>query len=46
MNFNDLFHFLEELQQNNDKEWMDSNRKWYKSLRNDFIAWLDDLDMT
>ncbi len=46
MNFNDLFHFLEELQKNNNKEWMDANRKWYKSLRNDFIAWLDDLDMT
>ncbi|MCK0159957.1 DUF2461 domain-containing protein [Allomuricauda sp. F6463D] len=46
MNFNELFHFLEELQQNNNKEWMDTNRKWYKSLRNDFIAWLDDLDMT
>jgi len=47
MNFNDLFHFLEELQQNNNnKEWMDANRKWYKSLRNDFIVWLDDLDMT
>ncbi|WP_349351518.1 DUF2461 family protein [Flagellimonas sp. MMG031] len=28
MDFNDLFHFLEELQQNNNKEWMDANRKW------------------
>lgn len=25
---------------------MDANRKWYRSLRNDFIVWLDDLDMT
>lgn len=46
MNFKDLFHFLEELQQNNNKEWMDANRKWYRSLRHDFIVWLDDLDLT
>ncbi|WP_072882240.1 DUF2461 domain-containing protein [Flagellimonas taeanensis] len=46
MNFKDLFHFLEELQQNNNKEWMDANRKWYRSLRNDFVVWLDDLDLT
>lgn len=25
---------------------MDANRKWYRSLRNDFVAWLDDLDLT
>ncbi|MEZ4808950.1 MAG: DUF2461 domain-containing protein [Allomuricauda sp.] len=46
MNFKDLFHFLEELQQNNNKEWMDVHRKWYRSLREDFIYWLDDLDLT
>ena len=46
MNFKDLFHFLEELQQNNNKEWMDAHRKWYRSLREDFIYWLDDLDLT
>ena len=46
MNFSDLFRFLEELQQNNNKEWMDANRKWYRSLRYDFITWLDDLDLT
>lgn len=46
MNFEDLFNFLTELQQNNTKEWMDANRKWYKSLRGDFILWLDSLDMT
>lgn len=46
MNFQDLFAFLTELQQNNTKEWMDANRKWYKSLRTDFILWLDGLDMT
>lgn len=46
MDFKDLFRFLEELQQNNNKEWMDVNRKWYRSLRHDFITWLDDLDLT
>ncbi len=25
---------------------MDTNRKWYRSLREDFIVWLDDLDLT
>ena len=46
MNFQDLFNFLDKLQQNNSKEWMDANRKWYKSLRNDFVLWLDKLDYT
>ncbi|WP_298541562.1 DUF2461 domain-containing protein [uncultured Aquimarina sp.] len=44
MNFNDLFQFLSELQQNNNKEWMDANRKWYQQIRNSFINWLDNLD--
>ncbi|NJB37721.1 DUF2461 domain-containing protein [Croceivirga sp. JEA036] len=46
MNFTQLFNFLEELQQNNNTEWMDANRKWYQSLRSDFIVWLDDLNQT
>jgi uncharacterized protein (TIGR02453 family) len=46
MNFQDLFNFLTQLQQNNTKEWMDANRKWYKSLRGDFVLWLDGLDIT
>jgi len=41
MDFNALFQFLEELQQNNHKEWMDANRKRYQEVRNDFISWLD-----
>ena len=45
MNFTDLFDFLTQLQRNNNKEWMDANRKWYHRLRNDFIAWLDRLDL-
>lgn len=46
MDFHNLFDFLTELKQNNTKEWMDANRKWYRSLREDFIVWLDDLDLT
>lgn len=46
MDFHDLFDFLDQLQQNNNKEWMDANRKWYQSLRKEFIHWLDDLDTT
>ncbi|MDH7445248.1 DUF2461 domain-containing protein [Aquimarina sp. 2201CG14-23] len=44
MNFSNLFQFLSELQQNNNKEWMDANRKWYHQVRNSFIQWLDELD--
>ncbi|NAY90540.1 TIGR02453 family protein [Muricauda sp. JGD-17] len=46
MDFRNLFDFLEQLQQNNNKEWMDTHRKWYRSLRAEFILWLDDLDAT
>ncbi|WP_422860323.1 DUF2461 domain-containing protein [Flagellimonas sp. S174] len=46
MNFKELFDFLQQLRQNNSKDWMDANRKWYTSLRKDFIVWLDDLDYT
>ncbi|MBT8205575.1 MAG: DUF2461 domain-containing protein [Eudoraea sp.] len=44
MDFAKLFAFLEALQSNNNKSWMDANRKWYQEVRNDFILWLDDLD--
>lgn len=44
MDFHEMFNFLEKLQANNNKEWMDANRKWYRSLRGDFILWLDRLD--
>lgn len=29
----DIFKFLEALQQNNSKEWMDANRKWYEETK-------------
>jgi len=45
MDFNTLFSFLEQLQKNNHKDWMDANRKWYHQIRNDFIAWLDMLNL-
>ncbi|MGI9553016.1 MAG: DUF2461 domain-containing protein [Aurantibacter sp.] len=44
MDFKNLIHFLKELNQNNSKEWMDQNRKWYKEVRDDYMAWLDKMD--
>ncbi len=44
MNYKNLVAFLKELQKNNNKEWMDANRKWYTEVRNDFIGWLDQLN--
>ena len=46
MDFKKLIQFLKELQKNNSKEWMDRNRSRYKSLRKEFIQWLDELDHT
>ncbi len=46
MNFNKLFDFLSELENNNSKVWMDINRKRYKEIRSEFISWLDDMDNT
>ena len=44
MDFKALFSFLETLQKNNNKQWMDQNRKQYRDLRNQFIHWLDKLN--
>jgi uncharacterized protein (TIGR02453 family) len=44
MNFTALFNFLEELQQNNNKDWMDANRNWYEEVRDSFIGWLDTMN--
>ncbi len=44
MDFASLFQFLEDLQKNNHKEWMDVNRKRYHAVRNSFVQWLDALD--
>jgi len=45
MNFENLFIFLKDLQQNNHKEWMDANRKRYNTIRNEYLSWLVNLDM-
>lgn len=46
MDFTSLFDFLEALNRNNHKEWMDRHRATYRALRSEFIAWLDHLDTT
>jgi len=45
MHFPQLFEFLELLQKNNSKEWMDENRSYYHQVRDAHIAWLDQLSM-
>lgn len=44
MDFKSLLEFLRALQKNNSKEWMDRHRKQYRSLRDDFVHWLDQMD--
>ncbi len=44
MGFIELYTFLEQLQKNNSKEWMDTNRIEYKAVRIFFIRWLDELN--
>lgn len=44
MDFQNQIDFLKQLQQNNSKEWMDANRKWYKQVRDDYIAWLNEMN--
>jgi len=45
MDFERLFDFLETLNANNSKEWMDENRKEYESVKADYVKWLEDLDL-
>lgn len=45
MNFENLFQFLEELQVNNHKDWMDDNRKRYHTIRGEYLKWLMQLDV-
>lgn len=45
MNFDTLFQFLEELQVNNHKDWMDDNRKRYHNIRDEYLKWLMQLDV-
>jgi uncharacterized protein (TIGR02453 family) len=45
MDFIALFNFLDDLQRNNNKDWLDRHRARYLALRDDFIKWLDALDL-
>lgn len=45
MDFERLFDFLETLNANNSKEWMDENRKEYEYVKADYVKWLEDLDL-
>lgn len=44
MSFYDLYDFLRDLESNNNKDWMDKNRKRYHTIRNWYIAWLDKMN--
>jgi len=44
MDFNLVYDFLERLNKNNTKEWMDEHRKEYYKVRDTYIAWLQDLN--
>ena len=44
MSFRKLYDFLNELQDNNSKEWMDDHRKHYVELREWFISWLNEMN--
>ena len=44
MNFNELYDFLRDLESNNNKEWMDNNRKRYHNVRDQYIEWLDKMN--
>ncbi len=46
MNFKKLYDFLRDLERHNSKEWMDKNRKRYKDVRDAYIHWLDNLDVS
>lgn len=41
MNLTNSLSFLEQLAQNNTKEWMDANRDWYQDCRKEFIHFVE-----
>ncbi|WP_432412707.1 DUF2461 domain-containing protein [Rasiella sp. SM2506] len=45
MSFSVLYKFLEELQQNNTKEWMDIHREQYHAVRDFYIDWLHTMNV-
>ena len=44
MSFYDLFEFLRRLHKNNNKDWMDANRKEYYRVRDFYIDWLENMN--
>lgn len=46
MSFSGLYDFLERLQKNNHKQWMDAHRKEYHEVRDFFVDWLDRMNDT
>ena len=45
MNFKNQIEFLKQLQKNNSKDWMDANRKWYLQVRDEYIDWLNSMNI-
>ncbi len=45
MSFYKLFDFLQDLNANNNKEWMDEHRKRYHEIRDFYIDWLNQMDI-
>ncbi|WP_115867595.1 DUF2461 domain-containing protein [Marinoscillum furvescens] len=43
MSLSNSLKFLDQLAQNNSKEWMDANKSWYQECRKEFIAFVDEL---
>ena len=43
MALKDTFDFLSELKENNHKEWFDSNRPRYKTIRDEFMGFIGNL---
>lgn len=44
MNFKELYSFLRDLQENNNKAWLDENRNRYEDVRDGYIDWLDQMN--
>lgn len=44
MTFSTVYNFLNKLQQNNTKEWMDEHRNKYHEVRDFYINWLDSMN--
>ncbi|MGJ8667366.1 MAG: DUF2461 domain-containing protein [Patiriisocius sp.] len=45
MSFKKLYAFLEELNKNNNKEWMDEHREHYHDVRDFYIDWLNTMNI-